>query len=178
METFNKRGDGGETSLMYGVRVRKSHLRCEAYGTIDEVVSTIGLARAFCKRVPAEALHELQRQLFTVGAELATTADHYDKITAKGTVVTPEMVDALQKRIEEYEARMDMPRAFIVPGAVAGAAALDMARSTLRRAERRVVSLVEAGEVQNPEVQKYLNRLADLLFTLARFEEGEARLYV
>lgn len=163
---------------MYGVRVPKSHLRCEAYGTIDEVVAALGLARAFCKRVPTQTLHELQCQLFIVGTELATTGDHYDKLAPKGKVVTFEMVDALQKRIEEYEARMEMPRAFVVPGAVAGAAALDMARSVLRRAERRVVALMESGEVRNPEVQKYLNRLADLLFTLARFEEGEARFYV
>ncbi|MEW6034614.1 MAG: cob(I)yrinic acid a,c-diamide adenosyltransferase [Chloroflexota bacterium] len=178
MKTFNKRGDKGETSLLYGVRVPKSHPRCEAYGAIDEAVSALGLAGAFCKRVGQDVLQGLQRELFIVGAELATPPEHYHKLQERGGTVTSAMVDALERRVDEYEARTEMPRAFVLPGAAAGAAALDLARAILRRAERRVVELSQGGEVKNEEVCRYLNRLADLLYTLARFEEGERRLYV
>lgn len=178
MKTFNTKGDQGETSLLYGVRVPKNHPRCEAYGTIDEVVSALGLARCFCKRVPADMLMELQRGLFKVGAELATPQEHYDKLVAAGNAVGPELADAMEKHIVEFEARMEMPSAFVLPGAVAGAAALDMARAVLRRAERRVVDLVKLGEVKNENVERCVNRMADLLFTLARFEEAGQRLYV
>ncbi len=178
MRTFNKKGDQGETSLLYGVRVPKNHPRCEAYGTIDEVVSALGLARCFCKRVPGDALLELQRGLFKVGAELATSLEHYEKLVSRGGAITSEMTDDLEKQIVDLENKTEMPQAFVLPGAISGSATLDMARAILRRAERRVVDLVQAGEVRNGEVERYLNRMADLLYALARYEEGQKRLYV
>ncbi|MDO8473161.1 MAG: cob(I)yrinic acid a,c-diamide adenosyltransferase [Dehalococcoidia bacterium] len=178
MKTFNKRGDHGETSLLYGVRVPKNDPRCEAYGTVDEVVSALGLARCYCKRVPADTLLDLQRGLFKVGAELATPPEHYHKLVASGGTITPEMADGLEKQIVDLECKVEMPRAFILPGAVPGAAALDLSRAVVRRAERRVVDLVQSGEVKNAEVERFLNRLADLLFTLARYEEADKRICV
>lgn len=178
MRTFNKRGDYGETSLLFGVRVLKNDLRCEAYGTLDEAVSAMGLARSYCKRVPAETLMDLQRKLFKVGAELATSPEYYERLAGRGDTITCGMADELEKQIEELESLMEMPQAFVLPGAATGAAAIDMARAIVRRAERRVVDLVQAGAVTNREVERFLNRLADLLFTLARYEESGRRVYV
>jgi cob(I)alamin adenosyltransferase len=173
MRTFNKRGDRGETSLLYGGRVPKSDPRCEAYGTIDEAVSALGLARALSKKERlSDILHGLQQELFIVGAELATAADHYDKLVAKHRVVTEEMVDRLETIIDELEKEMEMPQLFIIPGASPGGAALDLARTIIRRAERRAVALKNENKVPNERVLHYLNRLADLVFTLARYEEA------
>ena len=171
MKTFNKRGDQGETSLLYGVRVAKSDARPEAYGTIDEAVSTLGLARSWAQKRSQEIIYSLQRELFIVGAELATTAEHYEKLVSKGNVVTPKMVQHLEDLIDELEAEVEMPKAFIIPGGCPSSAALDMARAIVRRAERRAVSLRQANSLPNKEVLKYLNRMADLIFTLARYEE-------
>ena len=169
---YTKTGDEGETGLLYGGRVPKDDPRCEAYGAVDEAVSAMGLARAMCAddRVK-EVLLSTQRELFTVGAELATDPDDYDKLLKHFEVTRPEMVDGLETTIDDMNAELQLPRAFIVPGASAGSAALDMARSTLRRAERRVVALHRSRPSPNAEVLRYLNRLADLLFVLARYED-------
>lgn len=174
MKTFNKRGDQGETSLLYGVRVTKSDVRPEAYGTIDEAVSTLGLARSWTQKRVQDIIYSLQRELFIVGAELATTPEHYEKLASRGNVVTPKMVQRLEDLIDELEAEVEMPHAFIIPGSCPSAAALDMARAIIRRAERRAVSLKQANSLPNEEVIKYLNRLADLVFTLARYEEAKS----
>ena len=174
MRTFNKKGDSGETGLLYGVRVAKSDPRCEAYGTIDEAVSALGLARQFCQSEVGDIILGLQQELFIVGAELATPAEHYSKLVTNDTVVKPDMVHKLEGLIDGFEAKVRMPEAFVIPGgASAGSAALDVARTIIRRAERRVVGLNEAGVVTNREILKYLNRLADLVFTLARYQEAE-----
>jgi len=172
MKTFNKRGDQGETSLLYGNRVAKYDPRCEAYGTIDEAVSALGLARALSqKERTRDILHRLQEELFIVGAELATAADDYDKLTARHQVVTEEMVNRLEGLIDDFEAAMEMPKKFIIPGASPSSAALDLARAIIRRAERRAAELRNNGMVPNERVLHYLNRLADLAFTVARYEE-------
>ena len=171
MKTFNKKGDGGETSLLFGVRVAKSDPRCEAYGTIDEAVSVLGLARHFCRPEIKDIVFGLQQDLFKVGAELATPAEQYSKLAKKRNVVTSEMVQRLENLIDEFEAKIKMPESFVIPGgASAGSAVLDVARTVIRRAERRIVTLKEAGLVRNNEILKYTNRLADLIFTLARYE--------
>lgn len=174
MKTFDKRGDKGETSLLYGGRVPKSDPRCEAYGTIDEAVSALGLARALAKKeqVP-EILYGIQQDLFVVGSELATAADQYHKLRAKHGVVTAEMVDRLESLIDGFEAETEMPKVFVIPGSSPSSAALDLARTIIRRVERRVVELKRDNMVQNERVLEYLNRLADLVFTLARYEEAE-----
>lgn len=172
MKTFNKRGDGGETSLLYGGRVSKSDPRCEAYGTIDEAVSALGLARALAgKERVRDICRGVQEELFVVGAELATAEDQYQKLVSRKGVVTDEMVQRLEAAIDGLEGEMEMPRVFVIPGASAGGAALDLARTIIRRVERRVVELRDDGKVPNERVLQYLNRLADLVFTLARYEE-------
>jgi len=173
MRTFNKRGDQGETSLLYGGRVLKSDPHCEAYGTIDEAVSALGLARALItKERVRDIVHDIQQELFIVGSELATAADQYHKLVAKHRVVTKEMVDRLETVIDELEKDIEMPKAFIIPGASPSAAALDLARTIIRRAERRAVALKNQNMLPNERVLHYLNRLADLVYTLARYEES------
>ena len=172
MRIYTKRGDTGETGLLYGGRVSKTDPRCEAYGTVDEAISGLGLARALAQdpRV-RETIEQLQRELFTVGAELATDASEYSKLRQHFSVVTPEMTAGIEQVIDQLNGQMQLPRAFIIPGASAASGALDLARTILRRAERRTVALHEAKLLVNPEVLRYLNRASDLLFILARFED-------
>ncbi len=175
MKTFNKRGDKGETSLLYGGRVPKSDPRCEAYGTIDEAVSALGLARALSQKTRVqEIVLSIQKDLFTLAAEFATPADQYDKLAARHGTVTDDMVQRLEDLIDDLEKEISMPKAFVIPGASPSSAALDLARTIIRRCERRAVSLKQEGAIQNEAVLRYLNRLADLLFTLARYEEAAA----
>ena len=169
---YTKRGDDGETGLLYGGRVSKADLRCEAYGTVDEAVSALGLARSLVQEERLkEVIMEVQRELFVVGGELATDASEYPKLVKHFSVVTPVMVDRLEALIDELNDQMTLPNAFIIPGATPASGALDMARSILRRAERRVVTLKEEGLLHNPVVLQYLNRLADLAFVMARYED-------
>ena len=174
MKVYTKQGDQGETRLLFGGRVSKTDPRCEANGATDAAVSAMGLARALCgdQRVK-EILLKVQRQMFTVGAELATDRAQWSNLRAKFSVVTASMVTELEELIDELDAQIDLPRAFIVPGASPGSGALDMARSLLRTGERRVVALQEEGNLANSEVLRYLNRLSDLLFMLARFEDRD-----
>ena len=171
MKTFNKRGDQGETSLLFGSRVPKSDPRCEAYGTIDEAVSALGVARNWVTPRIKPILLSLGEELFTVGAEMATPPEQYPQLVKRFKTVTAAMVDKLEKLIDEFEGEIEIPKAFIIPGGCQGSASLDMARTIVRRAERRGVELKQAGMLPNDEVLKYLNRLADLIFTLARYED-------
>ena len=164
-------GDRGETGMLYGGRVPKTDPRVEAYGTVDESVSALGLARALCaKPTVKEILLEVQKELFLVGGELATSSAQYEKLKENFQVVTTQMVERLDKLIEELEQEIEVPRTFLVPGATPGAAALDLGRTIIRRAERRAVGLNQAGVLPNPEVLRYLNRLSDLIYELARYE--------
>ncbi|MBJ7609622.1 MAG: cob(I)yrinic acid a,c-diamide adenosyltransferase [Candidatus Dormibacteraeota bacterium] len=170
-----RHGDGGETSLLYGGRVPKDDLHTEAYGALDEAISALGLARALCThRARSARLLDLQRALFTVGAELATDAPDRDKLERHFATVTPAMVEALDAEVGDLEARVPLPKGFVIPGGDPVAAAIDLGRTFVRRAERRSVSLRRAGGLANPEVLRYLNRCSDLLFMLAREAEGEA----
>ena len=116
----------------------------------------------------------LQSELFTVGAELATDPAEYGKLQQHFLVVTPELTERVESEIADLERRVTLPDAFVIPGGTRESAALDVARTVLRRAERRIVGLQQAGLLQNPEVLRYVNRLSDLLFMLARAEEGSA----
>ncbi|HET7725744.1 MAG TPA: cob(I)yrinic acid a,c-diamide adenosyltransferase [Candidatus Limnocylindrales bacterium] len=180
------KGDDGSTGLLFGGdRVTKDDPRVEAYGTVDEAVAALGVARAQLglKRQYgvlslsfggwSELLVRLQRELFVVGAELATNPDARDRARDGETRVTADMVDALGTVLREVESRIDIPREFIVPGQTALSAHVELARTTVRRAERRVTALARDGLLP-PEshVLPYLNRLADLLWILARAAEA------
>ena len=169
---YTKYGDMGETGLLYGGRISKNDLHTEAYGITDEAVSTMGLARALSQdsRVK-DILRELQRELFTVAAELATESQRYDLFKRHFKPVTPEMVVSMEELIDTLEGGMEMPNAFILPGGSPASAAIDMARSIIRTAERRVVALREEGKLTNMDILRYMNRLGDLLFVLARYED-------
>jgi len=170
-----RHGDGGETSLLYGGRVPKDDLHTEAYGALDEAISALGLARALgADGALAGRILELQRDLFTVGAELATATPDRDRLAKHFATVRPAMIEALDVEVSDLEARVELPKGFVIPGGTPVAAALDLARTFVRRAERRAVTLDRAGGLANPEVLRYLNRCSDLLFMLARGAEGEA----
>lgn len=183
MRIYTRKGDTGTTGLLFGgERVSKADLRTDAYGTTDEAVSALGLARAGIGSQTdrtearlAELVLRLQRELFVVGAELATRADRRERLTDGVTRVTPDMVSALEREIDELEELVEQPQEFVLPGETVTGAALDLARTTVRRAERRAVGLVDAGELPGSEVVPYLNRLADLLFVMARAADGGFR---
>lgn len=170
---YTRTGDDGTTGLLYGGRVPKSDAVTRAYGTTDEVVAVLGLARA--RAGPGRLSDELlglQRELFVVGADLATNPQQRSKLQPGTSLVTADMVEELERRIDEVVAEHPLPEAFIVPGSNEVSAALDLARAVVRRAERHVVELEHLGRVVNDEVRHYLNRLSDLLFCYARREAG------
>jgi cob(I)alamin adenosyltransferase len=170
-----RHGDGGETSLLYGGRVSKDDLHTEAYGALDEAISALGLARALCSDTArAKRLLDLQRELFTVGAELATAPDDHGKLERHFATVSAAMVERLGAAVAALEARVALPKGFVIPGGDPVAAAIDLGRTFVRRAERRAVTLHRAGGLANVEVLRYLNRCSDLLFMLAREAEGDA----
>jgi cob(I)alamin adenosyltransferase len=170
---YTKTGDDGTTGLLYGGRVPKDDAATEAYGTTDEAVAVLGQARASADGIVAEEILALQRELFVVGADLATNPAERGKLQPGISLVTAEMTERLERRIDDLVAERALPQAFIVPGANAASAALDLARSVIRRAERNVVAMEHEGRDVNPEVRRYLNRLSDLVFVLARRQAGE-----
>jgi cob(I)alamin adenosyltransferase len=171
MSIATKRGDGGETGLAGGIRVSKASLRVETYGTIDELNSSLGLARALCPDEDLRARTKLiQRELFQVGSALATPPE-----SKKPQVpVTVEMVEALTAQVHEIEAIEGILTDWSLPGEDVAGAAYDVARTICRRAERGVVRLREAGETVEPNALAYLNRLSDLLWLYARKLEAGA----
>jgi len=183
------RGDDGTTGLLYGGdRIPKDDLRTEAYGTLDEAVAALGLARAELelKRqldvLPpaldqiATIILRIQRELFVAGAELAANPAAWDRLRDGATRVSVGMVAGIDALLEDFEARIAFPNEFIVPGETRTSAALELARTILRRAERRAVTLGRADLVPGAHLLPYLNRLADLLWVLARAaEQAEAR---
>jgi cob(I)alamin adenosyltransferase len=183
MKIYTRKGDSGTTGLLFGGdRVSKASLRADAYGSTDEAVSALGLARASIgsatDRTEArleDLIVRLQRELFVAGAELATHADRRGKLTAGTSLLTANMVSALEGEIDALEADRDMPAEFVLPGESMTGAALDLARTAVRRAERRAVALAESGELPDSQVIPYLNRLADLLFVMARAADGGFR---
>jgi cob(I)alamin adenosyltransferase len=183
------RGDDGTTGLLFGGdRIPKDDLRTEAYGTVDEAVAALGLARAELDLkgrlgVLPPALGEiedlvlqLQRELFVVGAELAANTAAWDRLRDDETRVSAAMVTRIDAVLADYETRITFPTEFVVPGETRTSAALELARTILRRAERRAVTLDRAGLVPGEHLLPYLNRLADLLWVLARAaEQAESR---
>lgn len=171
MSIATKRGDGGQTSLAGAVRVSKGHLRVEAYGTIDELNTFMGLARVMTGDADVTALVKtLQRELFTVGSAVATAPTG----SKKEPPVTSGMVDALTAHVHRIEATDGILADWSLPGEHPAAAAFDVARTVCRRAERQVVRLIESGDPVNPRILAYLNRLSDLLWLLGRLIEKRA----
>ncbi|MDE0719981.1 MAG: cob(I)yrinic acid a,c-diamide adenosyltransferase [Dehalococcoidia bacterium] len=173
-KVYTKFGDAGETSLLYGGRVSKNGLNTEAYGITDEAVSAMGLARAMTSNPKVnDLLRQLQRDLFTIAAELATDPDKYELFQQHFKPVTAEMVTSLEETIDSLEEEFEMPKVFILPGGSQASAAIDLARCVIRTAERRVVAMAEADVLTNGLIMAYLNRLGDLLFVLARYEDRD-----
>jgi cob(I)alamin adenosyltransferase len=170
---YTRRGDDGSTGLLYGGRIAKDDLRADVYGTLDETVACLGMARAAGLVARADEIaRRLQREMFVVGAQLATSADNQPKLVAGVSRVTPEMTEHAERDIDELVAEHPLPAEFVLPGATLGSAALDLARSTLRRAERGTVALQRSRGLPDAEILRYLNRASDLLFALARYEEA------
>ncbi len=171
MKVYTKAGDDGTTGLLYGGRVAKNSSQPVAYGGVDEAQAAIGVARAEVAHGTEldELLVDLMRDLWVLMAELATLPENRSKLEPGATLVTSDMVVALEGHIDAVSERFEPPTEFVVPGQNRTAAALDVARTVVRRAERDSLAAVEGVDSQ---VVPYLNRLSDLLWTLARWQEG------
>lgn len=172
MKIYTRHGDDGTTGLLYGGRVAKDSPLPVAYGTVDEAQSAIGVARAEAARGSEldALLIRLEHDLWVVMAELATDPSHHDRLQPGKSRATAAMVEALEAVIDDVSARFEPPTEFVVPGQNRVSAQLDVARTVVRRAER--TALVAA--VDGSHVIAYLNRLSDLLWTLARWQEGDS----
>lgn len=173
MKVYTKRGDDGTTGLLYGGRVDKDDVRTQAYGTVDECVSALGLARAELTGDLHDLVLTIQRELFALGAQLATKVEDWERLSVGVSKVDQAMVDELDQRIDASVERHPLPQEFVVPGGNRAAAALDLARTICRRAERHVVAMKRADLLPEEAPLRYLNRLSDYLFVLAREVEGE-----
>ncbi|MBI4897327.1 MAG: cob(I)yrinic acid a,c-diamide adenosyltransferase [Actinobacteria bacterium] len=174
VKIYTRKGDDGTTGLWYGGRVAKNDPRTSAYGDVDEAISQIAVARAGTADTQPtlhDDLLEMQRCMFIGCAQLATLPEHAHKLEAGVTLLTGEMIDALEARIDWYKERVELPPKFIIPGGTALSAQLDVARTVVRRAERSVVALKEGGGLPDETVLRYLNRASDLLFVMARFAD-------
>jgi cob(I)alamin adenosyltransferase len=174
MSIVTKTGDQGTTALMYNRRVSKCHPRVEAYGAVDELNAAIGLARASADQAfVGDSLLEIQKGLVGLMGELATAIEDLPRYLKDGfSHVTPDMTAGLDALVKTIEAREIRFRGWATPGGSLAAAALDVARTVCRRAERRVCALHESGQLGNSEILIYLNRLSDLLWLLARWTEA------
>ena len=175
VKIYTRKGDDGSTGLLYGGRVAKDSAAPRAYGSVDEAQAAIGVARAEALAAPdqspgelADILVGLERDLWVLMAELATDPAHHDRLSDGQSRVTPDMVAALEELIDELSESFEAPTEFVVPGQTRVGAALDVARTVVRRAERDAIAAAQPGSSS----LAYLNRLSDLLWTLARWQEG------
>ena len=175
MSIATKTGDNGTCGLMYNRRVSKAHPRIEACGCVDELNAALGHARATATEdLVRDNLLAIQQNLVTLMGELATTPEDLARYIRDGYArVTATMTARLDGLIQEIEAKNVTYRGWATPGASVASAALDMARTICRRAERRVCALHESGQLQNPEIIVFLNRLSDLLWLFARWTETQ-----
>ena len=170
---YTRKGDDGSTGLWYGGRVAKSHARPEAYGSVDEAASELGVARAAAD--PGSELYadilRLQNELFVAGAELATAPEAAQRLEDGISKVTETMVDRLEEVIDRYMDRVELPPKFVIPGGTELSARLDVARTAVRRAERRVTAMKD--ELADDTVLRYLNRASDAVYAMARFADRD-----
>ena len=171
MKIYTRKGDDGTTGLFFGGRVRKDDPAPEAYGAVDEAQAALGVARAETGEGSEldTLLVRLERDLWVVMAELATAVDNRSKLDPGVSLVTAEMVDGLEPIIDDLTTRFDPPTEFVVPGQYRLSALLDVGRTAVRKAERRALASAADGSYVVP----YLNRLSDLLWTMARWQEGQ-----
>jgi len=169
---YTRKGDDGTTSLWYGGRIPKDDPHTEAYGALDEATSALGMARSVCadERLAADVLR-LQNELFVAGAELASSPEARERLEPGVSRLDDDMVGWLEERIDAYIGQVDLPPKFVIPGGTELSARLDVARSILRRAERRIVALQRGGAIPDSSVQRYVNRASDLLFAMARYAD-------
>lgn len=166
---FSTRGDGGETSLLGGQRVPKYDPRPETYGVLDEASSALGVARATTNNQKIkDIILSVQKDLLIMGAELSSVPEDIQKLTRR---IGEEDVKRLDKIIDELQKYITLKNEFIYPGETPVSAEIDVGRTIIRRAERKAASLKNEGLLRNVEINRYLNRLADMLFVLARYEE-------
>ena len=180
MKIYTRKGDDGTTGLWYGGRVPKFDGRPEAYGSVDEAASALGVARAAADRGGElyEDILRMQRELFVAGAELATAPEAAGRLEAGVSQVSQGMVERLEADIDRYMDRVELPPKFTIPGGTELSARLDVARAAVRRAERRVSALKAEGDLADETVLTYLNRLSDALFAMARFaDEPEPEMF-
>ena len=175
MKIYTRKGDDGSTGLWYGGRVPKSGARPEAYGAVDEAGSALGLCRAAVTDDPelSSDILRLQNELFVAGAELATAPEAAARLEPGVSKVTPDMVDALEGVIDRYMDRVELPPKFVIPGGTELSARLDVARTAVRRAERRVVDIKLAGDLPDDTVLRYLNRASDAVYAMARYADRD-----
>ena len=174
MKIYTRKGDDGTTSLWYGGRIPKADPRTEAYGTVDEAGAALGVARSLCGPEDGELagdILKLQRELFVAGAELATAPEAAERLEDGTSRVTDGMVEELEPAIDRYMDRVELPPKFVIAGGTTLSAQLDVARATIRRAERRVVELKDREGLASEAVLRYLNRASDLTFAMARFAD-------
>lgn len=174
VKIYTKKGDDGTTSLWYGGRVPKHHGRTDAYGTLDEACSLLGVARALCgpeqEELAADVLR-LQDHIFIAGSELATAPEAAERLEDGVSRTTEAMVAELEQLIDRYMARVELPPKFVIPGGNQLSAQLDVARTVVRRAERRVSELNQAGEIAGETVIHFLNRASDAVYAMARYAD-------
>jgi cob(I)alamin adenosyltransferase len=178
MSIVTKTGDKGETSLMYGRRVPKSDSRVDAYGCVDELTAALGLARSISiEKFLSEEILAAQKDLIVVMGELATTPQDRERYVKDGFhLSTAAMVDRITAVIVDLEKDKSLyPKDWVIPGETSISAALDFARATCRRAERHIAAFMADDKDFNPEILRYLNRLSDLLWVLARYAERTSR---
>ena len=173
VKIYTKKGDDGTTSLWYGGRVPKDSPRTEAYGSLDEACSALGVARALCTEsgtaeLAADILR-LQDDLFVAGAELATAPEAAERLEDGISRVTEAMVEWAEALIDRYMDEVDLPPKFVIPGGNVTSAQLDVARTAIRRAERRISRLAEEGELASMTVIHFVNRASDLAYAMARW---------
>ena len=167
-------GDTGYTGLLGEQRVPKYDPRPDTFGTVDEATSALGLARALSSNTEVkQIIYQVQQELYLLMGELATPPENYEKM---GLRMTIEHVQRLEQVEESLKQEVEIPNKFIIPGDSLDGAALDLARTIIRRAERMAVKLLHDGVIQNGEVVRYLNRLSDLIFILARYIEVKSSL--
>ena len=174
VKIYTKKGDDGSTSLWYGGRVPKHHGRTSAYGALDEACSALGVARASCGRDQSELAADilrLQNDLFVAGAELATAPEAAGRLQDGVSRTTEAMVAELEERIDRYMSEVELPPQFVIPGGNRLSAQLDVARASIRRAERRIAALAEAGELAGETVIHFVNRASDYAYALARYAD-------